>query len=73
LKTITVRIGKDGKLLAETHGLKGTECLKYVEPLQQLLDAEVVDSEYTNEFFESTEIGPVTTAEQSLDADIGRS
>ncbi len=52
-KTITVRIARDGLVEAETHGLKGSECLPYIDVLQELLQAEVVDSRFTAEYYET--------------------
>jgi DUF2997 family protein len=53
VKTITIRIAKDGSIRAETHGLKGLECLPYISRIAALTDAEVVDSYYTTEFYEA--------------------
>lgn len=52
-KKIKIKITEDGKIFAETIGLKGKDCLQYIELLEELLDAESIDSNYTNEYFES--------------------
>ncbi|MEM5007387.1 DUF2997 domain-containing protein [Priestia megaterium] len=52
-KQIKIEISSDGKITAETLGIKGKDCLSYIKLLEQLLDAETVDSEYTNEYFEN--------------------
>ncbi len=52
-KRITVRIRPDGSIEAETHGMRGPECLPYIERLERLTDSEAVDSWYTDEFFET--------------------
>lgn len=52
-KRIKIEINSDGKITAETLGIKGKDCLPYIKLLEQLLDAETVDSAYTNEYFES--------------------
>lgn len=49
-KTITVRIGRDGRIHAETHGMTGRECLPYISRIADLTDSEVVDSWRTPEF-----------------------
>jgi hypothetical protein len=54
-RRLTVRIRPDGSIEAETHGMKGPECLSYIETLERLTEAETVDSWYTSEFFETTE------------------
>lgn len=51
---ILLTIGKDGSLSAETKGLKGKDCLTSIALLENLLDAEVQDSTYTQEFYELT-------------------
>lgn len=48
---ITIRIGRDGSVRAETHGLKGPACLPFIPALEQLLQAEVVDSHFTDDYY----------------------
>jgi hypothetical protein len=55
MKTITLRIRRDGTVEAETHGMKGRECLPYITRLEQLLEAEAIDSDYTSEYYEAVE------------------
>ncbi len=55
-KQITIRIFPDGKIETKTMGMKGKTCLKYIKPLEQMLDARVVDSEYTPEYYETEEV-----------------
>ena len=52
-KKVQIRITEDGKFFAETMGIKGKECLSIIEVLEELLDAETVDSDYTAEYFET--------------------
>jgi hypothetical protein len=52
-KTVTIRIGFNGVVNAETHGMKGEECLGYIEKLETMLEAEAVESRYTDEFYET--------------------
>jgi hypothetical protein len=54
LKTITIRISPTGEVTAETHGLKGSECLPYIGLLEDLLEAATIDSAYTPEFYEGS-------------------
>ncbi len=44
---ITVVVGPDGRIRAETHGVTGAQCLPYVAVLEDLLEATTVDSAYT--------------------------
>lgn len=55
MKQIEICIHPDGKIDAETLGIKGKSCLKYVELLEKMLHAQTVDSDYTSEYYESEE------------------
>ncbi|MFC7371418.1 DUF2997 domain-containing protein [Fictibacillus iocasae] len=59
---IKIEIGPDGKIKAETLGLKGKECLAFLEQLEKMLDAETVDSNFTNEYYETS----LQTEEKSI-------
>jgi myosin-crossreactive antigen len=52
-KKIIIKITEDGKIFAETLGMKGKQCLEYIQILEELLDAETIDSEFTHEYFET--------------------
>ncbi|EOD63389.1 DUF2997 domain-containing protein [Amycolatopsis vancoresmycina] len=47
---VTVTIGKDGSISAETHGVTGSKCLDYIPLLEDLLGAETVASEFTEDY-----------------------
>lgn len=51
-KQIEIRIHPDGKIDTVTRNIKGKACLKYVAALEQLLEAQTVDSEFTSEYYE---------------------
>lgn len=51
-KQVKIRIFSDGKVQAEVNGVKGKKCTKYINILEELLKSQVVDSEYTKEYFE---------------------
>ena len=51
-KRIRIQIFPDGRVQAETEGIKGKACTSYISILQEILDAEVVDSTYTPEYHE---------------------
>ncbi|MBR6979519.1 MAG: DUF2997 domain-containing protein [Prevotella sp.] len=61
-RQIQIRIFPDGRIEAETKNIKGKQCLKYLLPLEQLLDAKIVDSDFTSEYYE-TEMGETNTEE----------
>jgi hypothetical protein len=52
-KRIQIEIGPDGRIFAKTIGIKGNSCLEYITFLEHLLQAKVVDSDYTEEYFET--------------------
>lgn len=52
-KRIRFEITSDGKVYAKTLGMDDETCLDYVEILEDLLDAKVVDSNYTEEFLQA--------------------
>lgn len=52
-KKVVIKITEDGKIFAETIGIKGKQCLDYIHVLEELLDAETIDSEFTTEYFET--------------------
>ena len=52
-KQIQIRIFPDGHIEAVTKNIKGKQCLKYLQPLEQMLDAQVTDSEFTSEYYEA--------------------
>jgi hypothetical protein len=49
-RRIAVTINKDGSIKAETLGIKGKTCLDYVPVLEELLDAETLQSAFTAEY-----------------------
>lgn len=60
---IAVTIGADGKISAATLGITGKECLEYIPLLEELLDAEVVESAFTAEYA----VQPVGTVEAATE------
>ncbi|SDZ25135.1 Protein of unknown function [Amycolatopsis xylanica] len=47
---VTVTIGRDGSISAETHGVTGSKCLDYIPLLEDMLGAETVTSEFTEDY-----------------------
>lgn len=56
-QAIEVTIGLDGSIRAETIGIKGNKCLSSIAALEELLDAETIDSVYNKDFYESESQG----------------
>ncbi|MGC7095135.1 DUF2997 domain-containing protein [Amycolatopsis lurida] len=49
-------VGRDGSISAETHGVTGSKCLDYIPLLEDLLDAETVSSEFTEDYRRTTAV-----------------
>lgn len=56
MKRIKVQIYSDGKVQAEVQGVKGKKCTDYIAILEELLEAETVDSSYTPEYYEQEQV-----------------
>ncbi len=69
-KTVTVRIGQDGRIAAETHGAKGNECLELIPRLEALLEATTIDSEFTGEYYETATEDVSTPTDTSVRVDL---
>lgn len=53
-KQIKIRVYPDGRIESETVGIKGKSCLGYIKEIEQLTDAQVVHSEFTEEYYQSS-------------------
>ena len=65
-KRIQIQIFPDGRVQAETQGIKGKKCTEYINLLEELLEAETIDSEYKSEYYASDEVTIENTQEQRL-------
>ena len=65
-KQIKITLLPNGEIQMKTHGIKGKKCLKYVELLKMLADAEVTKQEYTKEYYETEEEYVSNNEEQNL-------
>lgn len=52
-RKITIQIFPDGKVQAEVNGVKGKSCTDYIKIIEEILEAETSDSDYTPEYYES--------------------
>lgn len=55
-RSLTVRILPDGSIQAATHGIKGKKCVDYMRLLEEILEAEIVSSAYTSEYYEEASV-----------------
>ena len=65
-KRIQIQIFPDGRVQAETQGIKGKKCTEYITILEEMLEAETIDSDYTSEYYVTEEATIENTQEQSL-------
>lgn len=65
-KRINIQIFPDGRIQAETLGIKGKKCTDYLRLLEEILDAEAVDSSYKPEYHEAEEVVLDETHDQRL-------
>ena len=49
---IIIKIKPNGEIMAETKGIKGKKCKEYLDIMSKFLDAKIVDSSYTKEYYE---------------------
>lgn len=55
-KQIKLRIYPDGLVQASVEGVKGKKCTNYIKIIEELLEAQIIDSEYTPEYYESDNV-----------------
>lgn len=55
-KRIQLRVYPDGRIEAEVQGVKGKTCTDYIAVLEELLEAETIESAFTPEYFETEEV-----------------
>ena len=53
-RRVVVRIGVDGSVAAETHGITGPACLDQIAALEQLLEARTESSAFTADYDRSS-------------------
>ena len=64
MEQLQIRIYPDGRIEAQTSGIKGKKCQEYVKIFEELLEARTVDSSYTDEYYQ-TEVH--NTADQDVE------
>ena len=56
MKQIKIKILPNGEIKAETVGIKGKKCLKYIPEIERLTNAVVIDSDFTKEYLETDNV-----------------
>ena len=62
-KQLVVQVRRDGSVHAETIGMHGAECLDYISVLEDLLEADTLQSAFTDDYHR-------TGLEQSADTTV---
>jgi hypothetical protein len=71
-RRIVVTLGRDGTVRAETVGIQGKDCLDAIPLLEDLLDAEAIDSSLTGDYYTtsaSTDAKARTRLREELDTE----
>ena len=55
MKQIKIKISPTGEIQAETLGMTGKQCLKYISEIERMTDAVCDDSEFKKEYYVSDE------------------
>lgn len=67
MKKLQIRIFPNGEIEAETKGIKGKTCLKYLAEIERMANAVTRDSNFTKEYLE-TEEAEFIQEEQAVEA-----
>ena len=67
MEQLKIRIFPDGQIQAETNGIRGKSCTDYIGALEKLLNAQVVESSYTEEYyqFQTQEVSETTIKQRN--------
>ena len=52
-KKMQIKLMPNGEIRMETHGVKGKKCDEYVELFKKLVNANIVDLQHTDEYYET--------------------
>lgn len=61
---LEITVKADGSIIATTHNVTGSACLDYIAVLEDMLEAETVQSSYTADFSRGTVIDSTPEAVQ---------
>jgi hypothetical protein len=65
-KQIKIQIYPDGRIQADIAGIKGKKCTDYIQILEEILNAEAVESSYTPEYYQTEEVNLEEIEQQRL-------
>ena len=64
-KKLKIKLMPNGEIHMETIGIKGKKCLDYIDVLKKLVNANVIDTQLSQEYYE-TESDITTPAENNI-------
>ena len=67
MKQIRIKIMPDGRIEAETLGMQGKQCLKYLMEIERMANAVCTDSEFTPDYYK-TDNELVSEADEEITA-----
>lgn len=62
-KKMKIKLLPNGEIQMETIGVKGKKCLDYIEVLKKLVDVKILDTQLTQEYYETE--SEITTNENN--------
>ena len=67
-KKMKIRLLPNGEIHMETIGVKGKKCVDYIDVIKKLIDVKVIDTQYTQEYYETdSEVTNTQSTEIRLD------
>lgn len=51
-KKLKIKLLPNGEIVMETHGVKGKKCLDYIEVLKKLVNVNITDTQFSQEYYE---------------------
>lgn len=55
-KKLKIQIFPDGRVQADVSGVKGKKCTDFIKVLEEILNAETINSTYTTEYYQTQNI-----------------
>lgn len=56
MEEIEFTIGPEGQVQMHVNGVKGSKCVDVTKPIEEALGGDVVDREFTSEYYEQAQI-----------------
>ena len=70
MKQLKIKIKSNGEIEAETIGIKGKACLKYIAEIEKMTNAVTIDSKFTKEYLEERNEEEIVTEEDEEEEEV---